>query len=288
MQQLEEFKDYLIKRKISSNTVKTYLSGARSYLKQCQSHGGKFTAFYLELYLTRLFFMGKSPASIKSTLYQVRSFCRFMKHKGVRVDPLIEALEPLQAWQSSQALPSPDQMKSILEIPPCQTFEGLRDRCLMGLLYDCGLRLTEALDLKIADIDLKRAKLTIPRRLRTSSRFCPLMDITCSLLMDYLPTRLFEGDLLFQDVRGKHLSTLKIFPKLVKQIETLKLPFRVTPNQFRQACTVHLLASGADLKSVHAFLGQNEEMESEAVCKVYFSTLSKMVKDHHPRAKLRG
>lgn len=279
-----EFENYLVEQGIAPTTAKTYLSGARSFLKHCHGKVDPLHVMRVELYLTHLFLRGKSSAAIKSTLYQIRSFSRFLAIKGLKIDPSIDRLEPIQAWQSSQDVPAPHQIAKILTQPSAETFEGLRDRCLMALLYDCGLRLTEALELDLDHIDLKRRALTIRRRKTGRVHQVPLLSSTLHALKEFLPRRIFAGNWLFQDSRGQHLSTQNVYPHLMQHILKAPVPKKqVTPHLFRQACATHLLYNGADLPAVQTLLGH--ERTADQAPEIELRYLRKTLQNYHPRSQ---
>lgn len=281
--EMGEFETFLLENRIAPSTAKTYLSGARSFLKHCRGLPQPLTVVHVELYLTRLFLNGKSSDAIKSTLYQIRSFCKFLELRGFMIDVQIEKLEPVQAWLSSKGLPTPAQMLKILASAKEDTFEALRDRCLMALLYDCGLRMTEALELRVESFDFKRGYLSTRRRKTGMVQQVPLLKQTLRAVREFLPRKLFAGDWLFQDNRGRHLSTQTIIPHLMRRIVASKACARpISPHLFRQACATHLLYRGADLPAVQNLLGHPRNFAYSGA-KNQLQYLRQTLETYHPR-----
>lgn len=281
---MSEFENYLIENDIAPSTAKTYLSGARSFMKHCRGLPQPLTVVHVELYLTRLFLRGKSSDAIKSTLYQIRSFCKFLELKGLMIDNQIDLLEPVQAWLSSDALPTPAQMSKILTFAKEDTFEALRDRCLMALLYDCGLRMTEALELRVDSFDFKRGHLTTRRRKTGMLQQVPMLKQTQLAVKEFLPRKLFAGDWLFQDNRGRHLSTQAINPHLMRRIAASKASTKpITPHLFRQVCATHMLCRGADLPAVQSLLGHTRSFAYSGA-KTQLQFLRQTLETYHPRS----
>lgn len=281
--QMKDFERYLIQQKIAPSTAKTYVAGARSFLRLTRGPISNITSNRLQLHLTKLSLIGKSSNSIKSIHYQVRAYCRFLAQQSIGVDPLIESLEPIQAWQSWDCVPTPQQMSAILQAPSKATYEGLRDHCLISLLYDCGMRLTEALDLRLSDIDLRRGLLKILRKKTATPQNFPLMKITVKILKHYLPHRLFASNWLYQDGRGKRLSTHKIYSHLMQHIASIGAAHRITPHNFRHAFASHLLFNGAEFYGVQLLLGKEVNL---AHLRKDALSLHDQLESYHPRGML--
>src|SRR5690606_17556459 len=130
-----------------------------------------------------------------------------------------------------------------------------RDMALLILIYATGLRISEALSLKVNDMD--HEQLVIQGK-GNKERIVPLLPAVRTAVKDYIaacPYPLTDNDLLFLGARGKPLQPAIFQKQLRKLREWLGLPDATTPHAFRHSFATHLLSGGADLRSIQELLG---------------------------------
>ncbi|MGE0109820.1 MAG: tyrosine-type recombinase/integrase, partial [Bdellovibrionales bacterium] len=165
---------------------------------------------------------------------------------------------------------------------------ALRDKALFTLLYGAGLRINEALSLKNKDI-LSQERITVTGK-GNKQRVVPLIPIIGDALEAYREACPFKGDSdapLFLGKRGKRLNA-GVAQRQLRRIRTLLgLPDNVTPHALRHSFATHLLASGADLRTLQEILGHASLSTTQLYTQIEQSQLQETYRAAHPRAKRR-
>ena len=152
---------------------------------------------------------------------------------------------------------------------------GERDGAIMTLLYGCGLRISEALNLNIGDITEHSTYLKIKGK-GNKERIVPLLPIIWTKIKTYLeqcPYKLTTGEPLFIGARGERLSPRIIQRQLEKIRHYLGLPDTLTPHALRHSFATHLLAQGTDLRSIQELLGHSSLSTTQRYTDVEIETL---------------
>lgn len=140
-----------------------------------------------------------------------------------------------------------------------EPWRGLRDAAILTLLYGCGLRISEALNLNFGDITETSNFLRIKGK-GNKERIVPLFPLIWKKIAEYItecPYNFRVGEALFVGARGERLSP-RIIQRLLEQIRTeLKLPDTLTPHALRHSFATHLLSQGTDLRSIQELLGHS-------------------------------
>ncbi len=159
-----------------------------------------------------------------------------------------------------------------------------RDLALLTLIYGCGLRISEGLNITKKDILYQENLYVIGKG--GKERIIPILPIIKEKINDYLthcPFEINQDDAIFRGARGgKYHATL--FQKLIQNIRNyLYLPSNVTPHSLRHSFATHLLESGGDLRSIQELLGHESLSTTRRYSKVDKNRLFKVYEDAHPR-----
>lgn len=238
-------------------------------------------------YLAKLHQEKLSKTSLNRKLSVLRSFYRFLK-KFYDVEN--QAVFLIKSPRQPQSLPRPlkeeEALDAVNTIESIATdhWTGLRDRALLGLLYGCGLRISEALGLTLQDITDNQV-ITV-RGKGNKERQLPLLPGVAKALLHYIedcPFVIIEDQPLFYGVRGKTL-TPQVFRKQLKQLRiVLGLPDTATPHAFRHSFATHLLAQGGDLRTIQELLGHVNLSTTQKYTKIENSQLLNAYHAFHPR-----
>jgi integrase/recombinase XerC len=217
----------------------------------------------------------------------VRNFFRWLDRSGQMHNP---AIELLKIPKVARRLPRPvteTQAQDIVSLSSdTDGWIGLRDEALFTLLYGAGLRIGEALNMTRRD--LKNAeRLTIMGK-GNKQRHVPLLPIVHDAVEKYLaacPYALQDGTPLFVGARGEKLNPAIAQRNLRALRRQLGLPDSVTPHALRHSFATHLLASGADLRSLQELLGHSSLSTTQLYTQVDAQQLSNTYRAAHPRAK---
>lgn len=287
-------------RRASAHTLEAYESDLEGFLKFLSDYKGKriTQAFLAEVTLTdfRAWLAQMAGHSVQAAsraraLAGVRSFFRWLDRTGRLHNPSIDLL---RAPKTPRRLPRPvteEDAKEIVRTAKTETKEGwvgLRDEALFTLLYGAGLRISEALGLCWKDMQQKE-RLTVTGK-GSKQRNVPLLPIVRDSIEKYRASCPFAGKAeapVFVGVRGDVLNPGVAQRQLRQLRRDLDLPDTVTPHALRHSFATHLLASGADLRSLQELLGHSSLSTTQLYTRIESNQLADTYRAAHPRAKMR-
>jgi integrase/recombinase XerC len=168
------------------------------------------------------------------------------------------------------------------------TWQGLRDKAVLTLLYGCGLRISEALALNVGDITAQSTFLRIKGK-GNKERIVPLLPLIWQNIAAYLaesPYTLGSGEPLFVGARGERLSPRIIQRQMEKLRRNLNMPETLTPHALRHSFATQLLTEGVDLRSIQQLLGHSSLMTTQRYTEVQLETMIKEYHKAHPLEKI--
>jgi integrase/recombinase XerC len=221
-------------------------------------------------------------------LSSVKSFFRYLEKQGKLKNAAIFHIRGPKRKQIVPKALSELQSGQALELMGTQHEEAwvnARDAALLTLIYGCGLRISEALSLRYADIPTGDS-LTITGK-GNKQRMVPVLSAVHEAIAQYVqlcPHTFAANTPLFLGVRGKALDPA-IFQGVVRRVRhQLGLPESVTPHAFRHSFATHLLASGGDLRSIQELLGHASLSTTQRYTHVDAQRLLAAYEKAHPRA----
>lgn len=228
-----------------------------------------------------------ADASISRFIYTTRSFYKYlMLEKLTKHDPTSNFM-PRKSWQMMPRFLTPNDVELVLSAPDIESFEGMRDRTMLEVLYAAGLRVSELITLKLKDIELEKGNVQCFGK-GSKSRLVPLGRSAISYLERYLKVREnsledTRSDFLFVELDGKHVTRQR-FWKLIKEYGQKAGIEYITPHMLRHSFATALLSNGADLRSVQMLLGHNSVATTQKYTHVSDEHLDKAYKKFHPRS----
>jgi integrase/recombinase XerC len=229
-----------------------------------------------------------SAASRARAVAGIRNFFRWLDRSGQLHNPAIDLLKLPKAKRRLPRPVSEMQAQEIVSLAAGvqeESWIGFRDEALFTVLYGAGLRISEALSLTRADIAGDRITVTGKGN---KQRNVPLLPIVRAAVEKYLAACPFavEGEKpVFVGARGETLNPAVAQRNLRSLRRQLGLPDSVTPHALRHSFATHLLASGADLRSLQELLGHSSLSTTQLYTQVDAQHLSNVYRAAHPRAK---
>ncbi len=228
-----------------------------------------------------------SELSIARALVSVRNFFVFLvREKKISKNPF-ENMETFKTHKKIPEVLSKDDIEKLIDAPDLSKKEGIRDRAILELLYDAGLRVSELINLELTDINLDEKIIRCFGK-GSKERIVPVGDYLIDAISNYLDIRnTFTNkgfsQYLFLTRRGTKFTRMGIW-KIVKNYAKLKgIAKDVYPHIFRHSFATHLLSGGADLRSVQEMLGHSDISTTQIYTHVDKSRLKKIHKQFHPR-----
>ncbi|HXJ84266.1 MAG TPA: site-specific tyrosine recombinase XerD [Candidatus Methylomirabilis sp.] len=282
-----------IERGASHNTLLAYrrdLTGFSDFLRAERSAIGRAGPRELTKYLGDLRRRGLGNRSVARHLSALRGLYRHLLEEGVIArDPTEHLDTPRPPRRLPRTLSMP-HVVALIEAPDISRPDGLRDRTLLELLYASGLRASEALTLRIEDVNLS-AGYVVPTGKGSRQRLVPVGAQALRWVRLYLKTarpalaRRADTGTLFLNRFGRPLSRQGLWNVLKKCARRADLRVSVSPHTLRHCFASHLLERGADLRSVQAMLGHADISTTQ----IYTHLSSRAVRDmymrFHPRAR---
>lgn len=286
---VDEYLLYLrVEKGVSDNTVESYKQDLSKLDEWCKNNNlsiEKLSQRNLREFLIDL--KNLSPTSVNRLISSIRGFYKFLE-----IDGLIEKnpAENLQFQRKSEKLPeflSYKEVEALLSKPDFSCEIGLRNRAMIELMYACGLRVSELINLRIEDVDLDEGVITCYGK-GGKMRKIPVGSEALKWLREYLRIRLKKKDVkskeLFVSKLGRPLSRQKVF-SFVREYGA-KIGRKISPHVLRHSFATHLVQNGADLRSVQKMLGHADISTTQIYTHLGRDDLKRTYEKFHPRAKM--
>jgi integrase/recombinase XerD len=289
LEQLHRFLQSLtIQRRLSPNTTAAYGADLRSFLR---FHHGSLETVTREQIQNYFRFCHQQKISARSNarrLAALRAFFGFLHQQGiVEVNPLTDIDTP----KIGQALPkvlSESEVNTLLQRPARPTPLALRNHAMLHLLYASGLRVSELVNLPVTSCNLASGHLRILGK-GDKERIVPFSAITGAIIRDYLEQarpHLLKGKaspLLFCSNRGRAMTRNRFWQIIRQAALAAGLTKEISPHILRHSFATHLLAGGADLRSVQMMLGHADIATTQIYTHVDTDRLKSIHRRFHPR-----
>jgi integrase/recombinase XerD len=226
----------------------------------------------------------RSQARVLSSL---RSFFDWTVLEGLRSDNPCDNVDAPKLGKYLPEVLSVEEVDAIINSVDGSTPKGIRDRAILETLYGSGLRVSEAVSLRISDIYLNEGFLRIIGK-GDKQRIVPIGGSEAEAIEAYLAVREFPAgpeydDILFLNRFGKSLSRVSMFKMIKEQAIAAGVFKNISPHTFRHSFATHLIENGADLRAVQEMLGHESILTTEIYTHIDSSTWQAAVLEHHPR-----
>ncbi len=283
---LKDYRNYLkIERAMSPNTVASYCSDVEKFLGVVPSAAMGISPADIEDYLAKSSELSKrSQARVLSSL---RSFFSWMVIEGYITDNPCDKVDSPKLGVYLPDVLSEDEVSSIIDSIDLSSWQGVRDRAILEVLYGCGLRVSEAVGLKISCLYFNDGFIRIIGK-GNKERLVPVGEMAMDAVNAYLERRPSPrddaaSDLLFLNRFGKSLSRISMFKMIKAQALKADVCKEISPHTFRHSFATHLVEHGADLRMVQEMLGHESLTTTEIYTHVDSTTWQREVLAHHPR-----
>jgi integrase/recombinase XerD len=230
-----------------------------------------------------------APATIQRKTACLRSFYRHLRREEIiHHDPTADLRAPRKSQRLPQVL-SRDEVAALLAAPRGHEPATLRDRAMLEIMYACGLRASEAVDLTVAGVD-PRAGIVRARGKGSKERLIPVgrQAITAArIYLEYGRPKLVgmrEERHLFVNHRGSGLTRQGLYKIVQRHARAAGLEGRMSPHTLRHTFATHLLAGGCDLRSLQEMLGHADVATTQIYTHLSADRLKDVYFKAHPRA----
>lgn len=287
------FLDHLrVERGLASNTIEAYGRDINRYLDFLEDRGSpapeKANRSLVMSYLIELSHAGIGARSRSRALSALKGFYSFLSKEGIiEENPAGNIDSPKSPTYLPKYL-SQDEVENLLAAPDLETAGGLRDKAMLELLYACGLRVSELIGLQISQVNLEAGYLRTMGK-GSKERLIPFGDEAGRWIKNYINGS--RGALLgnktsaylFLNRRGSGLSRQYFWRKVRDYSVQANIRKTISPHTLRHSFATHLLAHGADIRSVQMMLGHSDISTTEIYTHVADARLKNIHREKHPR-----
>ena len=281
-------------RRLAANSVESYardLALLAEYAAGLGQEAAALTLAQLEEMVRGMMTEGKSPRSVARAVACYRGFYRFLVIDGRLPASPAEDLRPPRAWKVLPRYLSIEDVDKLLAQPDVANPRGLRDRALIELMYATGMRVSELIALRPADVNLEASYLTCTGK-GDKQRIVPIGDEAARWVRQYIhearPSLAGKrrSPLLFVNARGGGPGLTRVgFWKILKGYARLAgITRTLSPHTLRHSFATHLLERGADLRAIQMMLGHADLSTTQIYTHVLEQRMRTVYDQFHPRA----
>jgi len=293
---LQEVADYLdyarVEKGLAANSISNYRRDLLQFSSFLTGRGQSLTDAArddVRAFLASLYERGMSAQSVARHLVSLRNLFEFLaKEDGIKVDPTSDVDAP----RLEQRLPrylSAEEVETLLAKPDISTPRGLRDKAMLEVLYATGMRVSELVQVRCADLE---SSLGVIRCLGKGNkeRLIPVGKSALRAVEAYRQDgrakfcQTGNEPFLFLNRQGKPLTRVGFWKILAGYGREAGLAIPLTPHLVRHSFATHLLERGADLRSIQLMLGHSDISTTQVYTHVLKQRLKQVYESHHPRA----
>ena len=290
--ELDDYLDFLwLEKGLSDNSRQAYrrdLSQLSGWLNESNLSLLELTQELLQEFLAWRSDQGYDARSTARMLSSLRGFYRWLLRKErISSDPA-QLIESPRLGRSLPKTLTEDDVEGLLAAPDLHTDLGVRDRTMLEILYACGLRVTELVELEVSRVNLRQGVLRIYGK-GSKERLVPMGEAACEWLERYLSSsreaflKGCQSDVLFPGRGGKPVTRQTFWHRIKKYAVIAGIDKPLSPHVLRHAFATHLLNHGADLRVVQMLLGHSDLSTTQIYTHVAQHRLQQLHAEHHPR-----
>ena len=289
---IDEFIDHLwLEDGLSKNTLNSYRFDLELFTgwldKSLKKNILDTSQVDIQQYLSFKFPTSKSR-SISRLLAALRRLFRYLlRQKKIKIDPTLEIQSPKIPKSLPKSL-SEEDVELLLAAPDVETNPGLRDKAMLELLYACGLRVSELVNILLTELSMTEGVIRVTGK-GNKTRLIPMGEEAVDWIKKYIDEsrnnilKQRVSKYLFITIRGGAM-TRQAFWYLIKRYAIIaNIKKSMSPHIMRHAFATHLLNHGADLRVVQMLLGHSDISTTQIYTHVARERLKKLHESHHPR-----
>jgi integrase/recombinase XerD len=291
---IENYIDYLrFERLLSLNTIDSYkrdLSKLVLFLEKNNISDLKAITNSNILDFLEHLYHSQSDRSVSRILSSIRSFYRYLLRSGkILKSPFGHIKNPKVPHKDVDIL-NQIEISGFLENISYSSYLELRDRTMFELLYSCGMRVSEIINLRLNDINIEEGLVRFIGK-GNKERITPIGGTAKNFLVRYLESsrsnieREIKNDFVFLNNRGSSISRQGFWKILKKYAKKQNIDKNLYPHIFRHSFATHMLEEGADLRIVQELLGHSSISTTEIYTKLDKKHIKQSFFEHHPREK---
>lgn len=281
-----------VERRLAGHTLESYGRDLAALARFAAGRGAQPDALdraALEAFVREQMTAGLAPRSVARAVAAIRGYYRFVALGRNADHNPADDLRPPRAWPALPTFLSMDDVDALIAQPDVSTPRGLRDRAMIELLYATGMRVSELIGVRGADLHLDEQYLTCIGK-GDKERLIPIGEQAADWVRRYQREarhQLLRGGRpsarLFLNARGAGLSRVGFWKILKRYGAAARLPRSLSPHVLRHSFATHLLERGADLRAIQMMLGHADLSSTQIYTHVLEARLRTVYDRYHPR-----
>lgn len=292
--QVEAFHQYLVVEKgLARNTLLAYMADVKRFFEAVRARHAKdlhdLSRSDIVAYLATRRTQGVAASTTARELVAIRAFYRFQQEQLVFDHDPTAQIESPQLWQRLPSVLNHVEVERLLQAPDSATVLGKRDAALLELLYATGLRASELVGLAVADVHTDSGTIRVYGK-GGKERLLPVGELAIIQLEDYLCqarpqlVKQRHSGYLFVNRSAQGLTRQGLWKIVKKYVRQAGIAKPISPHTLRHSFATHLLAGGADLRSLQQLLGHVDISTTQIYTHIVQQQLQAVYDKHHPRA----
>ena len=292
---IENYTNYLrFEKNASENTIEAYVSDLQKLQNFAEQNLASVTPItisyeHLQEFLYQVSKINYSERTQARWISSIKGFFSFLLEDELREDNPSALLETPKLGLYLPDTLSLEEIEKLISATEENTDLAKRNRCMIEVLYGCGLRVSELTELQISNINFKENYLKIQGK-GDKVRFVPLADYTADFIKNYINNIRSKqkinpkySDILFLNSRGAQISRQMVFLIIKEIVRKAGIQKNISPHTFRHSFATHLLQNGADLRFIQEMLGHSSITTTEIYTHLNTEELHETILKYHPR-----
>ena len=292
---IENYANYLrFEKNASENTIEAYVSDLQKLQNFAEQNLVSVTPItisyeHLQEFLYQVSKINYSERTQARWISSIKGFFSFLLEDELREDNPSALLETPKLGLYLPDTLSLEEIEKLISATEENTDLAKRNRCMIEVLYGCGLRVSELTKLQISNINFKENYLKIQGK-GDKVRFVPLADYTADFIKNYINNIRSKqkinpkhSDILFLNSRGAQISRQMVFLVIKEIVRKAGIQKNISPHTFRHSFATHLLQNGADLRFIQEMLGHSSITTTEIYTHLNTEELHETILKYHPR-----
>ena len=292
---IENYANYLrFEKNASGNTIEAYVSDLQKLQNFAEQNLVSVTPItisyeHLQEFLYQVSKINYSERTQARWISSIKGFFSFLLEDELREDNPSALLETPKLGLYLPDTLSLEEIEKLISATEENTDLAKRNRCMIEVLYGCGLRVSELTELQISNINFKENYLKIQGK-GDKVRFVPLADYTADFIKNYINNIRSKqkinpkhSDILFLNSRGAQISRQMVFLVIKEIVRKAGIQKNISPHTFRHSFATHLLQNGADLRFIQEMLGHSSITTTEIYTHLNTEELHETILKYHPR-----
>ena len=292
---IENYANYLrFEKNASENTIEAYVSDLQKLQDFAEQNLMNITPItisyeHLQEFLYQISKINYSERTQARWISSIKGFFSFLLEDELREDNPSALLETPKLGLYLPDTLSLEEIEKLISATEENTDLAKRNRCMIEVLYGCGLRVSELTELQISNINFKENYLKIQGK-GDKVRFVPLADYTADFIKNYINNirnkqkiNPKNSNILFLNSRGAQISRQMVFLIIKEIVRKAGIQKNISPHTFRHSFATHLLQNGADLRFIQEMLGHSSITTTEIYTHLNTEELHETILKYHPR-----